>query len=532
MWRPTRSRPSGSSLTQHFTVGSPTCATHGTVRRGSAWYRLALRDQPNDWVSRAAGSSGSPLPTSQGRSRPKDSPTGWIHLHLRANDFGFFFSLMRASICPNPSKSSIEVGRPPQPPPGKGCVDVTRGSRDYPGRTARRFRFNHSLDRAARKRGHASTFRLLAMALVAAVVAGPISGTWQLPFHGPAANAAAKQLVDGWSLSGIATLQSGFPLSPQLGYNPTGNGDTRNPVRPNRVAGFSGPLYAKTVQQWFNPAAFSAPYPGTFGNAGRDTLTGPGLSELDLSLAKSTTIHERLRAQFRAEFFNVLNHSNFTTPNAVVYSSDPNPEDPYGSSGGFADGGGYQRNGDYFTADPVRGEASVLAILRHTDARLPRDVAKRPAIDLPRTRVPHISLVFREMWGATVGRPFTTWTDTSRSAVVATSREKRARYPEFPARGTGHGCAGFAGFFATLVACRHRCFARWHQLLRTLRIYWAQKLAGPTVLSPALRSEVRSRNRAGTSPEASGLPAGASQLHNAMVRAATESIGRHTEAFL
>jgi hypothetical protein len=108
-----------------------------------------------------------------------------------------------------------------------------------------------------------------------------------------------------------------------LGYNPTGNGDTRNPVRPNLVPGFHGPLYAKTPQQWFNPAAFSAPYPGTFGSIGRDTLTGPGLSELDLALVKNTTIHERLRAQFRAEFFNVLNHANFTTPNPVVFSSGP-----------------------------------------------------------------------------------------------------------------------------------------------------------------------------------------------------------------
>ena len=159
--------------------------------------------------------------------------------------------------------------------------------------------------------------------------AGAINGTWELPFsQGLLANPVAKELVGGWSLSGIATLQSGFPFSPQLGYNPTGNGDTRNPVRPNRATGFSGPLYGKTVQQWFNPAAFSAPYPGTFGNVGRDTLTGPGLTELDLALAKSTTIHERLRAQFRAEFFNVLNHSNFTTPNAVVFSSGATPKTP------------------------------------------------------------------------------------------------------------------------------------------------------------------------------------------------------------
>jgi hypothetical protein len=159
--------------------------------------------------------------------------------------------------------------------------------------------------------------------------AAAINGTWELPFsQGLLANPVASQLLGGWSLSGIATLQSGFPFSPQLGYNPTGNGDTRNPVRPNRTAGFSGPLYGKTVQQWFNPAAFSAPYPGTFGNVGRDTLTGPGLTELDLALAKNTTIHERLRAQFRAEFFNVLNHSNFTTPNAVVFSSGATPKTP------------------------------------------------------------------------------------------------------------------------------------------------------------------------------------------------------------
>ena len=68
--------------------------------------------------------------------------------------------------------------------------------------------------------------------------------------------------------------------------------------------------------------------PGTFGDAGRDTLSGPGLADLDVSLAKSTTIHEGLHAQFRAEFFNVLNHSNFTTPNAVVYSSGPTPKTP------------------------------------------------------------------------------------------------------------------------------------------------------------------------------------------------------------
>jgi hypothetical protein len=159
--------------------------------------------------------------------------------------------------------------------------------------------------------------------------AAAINGTWELPFSdGLLANPVAKQLVGGWSVSGIATIQSGFPLSPQLGYNPTGSGDTRNPVRPNLAPNFHGPLYAKTVAQWFNPAAFTAPYPGTFGNVGRDTLTGPGLAELDLALVKNTTIHEGLHAQFRAEFFNVLNRANFTTPNPVVFSSGPTPKAP------------------------------------------------------------------------------------------------------------------------------------------------------------------------------------------------------------
>jgi Carboxypeptidase regulatory-like domain len=158
-----------------------------------------------------------------------------------------------------------------------------------------------------------------------------INGTWELPFGRESlshANPLTRQVISGWSVSGIATLQSGFPFSPQLGYNPTGNGDTRNPVRPTLNPDFHGSLYSKSPNQWFNPAAFTAPYPGTFGDAGRDTLSGPGLADLDVSLAKSTTIREGLHAQFRAEFFNVLNHSNFTTPNAVVYSSGPTPKTP------------------------------------------------------------------------------------------------------------------------------------------------------------------------------------------------------------
>ena len=163
--------------------------------------------------------------------------------------------------------------------------------------------------------------------------AASINGSWELPFgqgHAVLRNAstAVNRLAAGWTLNGIASLQSGFPFSPQLGYNPTGNGDSRNPARPQLNPDFTGKQYSRTQKSWFNTDAFLAPYPGTFGNTSRDSLVGPGLTDVDLSLLKNTTIREGLHAQFRVEYFNVLNHSNFTTPNAVVFSAGPTPAKP------------------------------------------------------------------------------------------------------------------------------------------------------------------------------------------------------------
>jgi hypothetical protein len=73
--------------------------------------------------------------------------------------------------------------------------------------------------------------------------------------------------------------------------------------------------------QWFNPAAFLPPVTGTYGNVGRDVLFGPGLADLDFSALKMTSLTERIKLQFRAEFFNILNRANFGSPNAVVFSS-------------------------------------------------------------------------------------------------------------------------------------------------------------------------------------------------------------------
>ncbi len=123
-------------------------------------------------------------------------------------------------------------------------------------------------------------------------------------------NRYAGWLVGGWEASGILTLQSGRPFTALVG---TDNANVLGTVdRPNIVGnGNAGP---KTVQQWINVSAFQlAPF-GTFGNAGRNNLIGPGWKSLDVVLSRNFQIVERLSIQFRAESFNVVNHPNFDLP--------------------------------------------------------------------------------------------------------------------------------------------------------------------------------------------------------------------------
>ena len=159
------------------------------------------------------------------------------------------------------------------------------------------------------------------------------NNTWDLPVgHGHYllhdAGGALDRIAGGWSLSDIVTVQTGLPLTPQLGYNPTGSGDSRNPVRPDVNAAYSGALYTSggtsaRAARYFAPTAFSAPAYGTVGNLGRNTLTAPGFVAWDVSLRKTTRLTERARAEFRAEAFNILNHTNLGQPNPVVYTSGP-----------------------------------------------------------------------------------------------------------------------------------------------------------------------------------------------------------------
>jgi len=148
---------------------------------------------------------------------------------------------------------------------------------------------------------------------------GSFSGTYDLPF-------GKNRFIGGWQLNAIATLLSGFPITPQTGSNRSGDGDTRNPDRPSWNPAFSGPVIQGTPNQWFNPNAFVLPTPGTWGNVGRGVLSGPGLAEVDASLFKNFLLTERLNLQFRAECFNLQNRANFGTPNAIVFSNGvPSP---------------------------------------------------------------------------------------------------------------------------------------------------------------------------------------------------------------
>ena len=154
---------------------------------------------------------------------------------------------------------------------------------------------------------------------------GSISAHYEFPFgrnkHRPgSARGLVNLLIGGWQANGIATLLSGFPFTPQDGSNVSGDGDTRNPDRPDVNPSFSGPILLRKPAQWFSPNAFSLPAAGTYGNLGRGTFSGPGLADVDVSLAKDSALAEKIKVQFRAEFFNVLNRANFDTPNPILFS--------------------------------------------------------------------------------------------------------------------------------------------------------------------------------------------------------------------
>jgi len=128
------------------------------------------------------------------------------------------------------------------------------------------------------------------------------------------ASSLLDAIVGNWQLTGIVTLQSGQPFTPQLSIDNSGTAQYTD--RPNIVGnpetGAQGP------DGWFNAEAFAVPRPGTFGSAGRNILSGPAFKTVDFGLSKQFSFNEQRYLQFRAEFFNLFNHPNLTLPNRFI----------------------------------------------------------------------------------------------------------------------------------------------------------------------------------------------------------------------
>jgi hypothetical protein len=150
-----------------------------------------------------------------------------------------------------------------------------------------------------------------------------LSAIYELPFKG-------NQFVEGWQLAAVLQAQSGNPVN-IVTSNSMVNG-VANTLRPD----LTGPIkIIGEVERWFDTSVFT---PVThFGNLGRNVVIGPGFNNTDFSVIKNTKLGERVRAQFRAEFFDLFNHANFGQPGNMVgspaFGRITNTRFPTGESG-------------------------------------------------------------------------------------------------------------------------------------------------------------------------------------------------------
>ena len=185
-----------------------------------------------------------------------------------------------------------------------------------------------------------------------------VNVSYELPF-GPgrrflaADSGALAHVVRDWQVNTIVTVQSGFPFTPLLGFNQSRNGDTRFPDRPDWKEGADrANVILGTPERWFDPTVFSLPLAGTYGNVGRNVLTGPGLATVALSVFKDIDLPGRAMLQFRAEAFNLLNRTNFATPTNLVLNTDGSVR---------ATAGSHHADLNDVAADSVRGQGHLVA---------------------------------------------------------------------------------------------------------------------------------------------------------------------------
>jgi hypothetical protein len=165
--------------------------------------------------------------------------------------------------------------------------------------------------------------------------------SYDFPFRG---SGVMGKLISGWQMSGIIKSQSGIPFSVTtarvpgdglvvgaFGGSPSYRPDLKPGSSNNPISGVSigcGSIAAGTPlgtpDLYFDPCVFENPAFGVYGTAGRHTVIGPRYNSLDFSLLKSTPVREGQTLQFRAEFFNILNHANFSNPAAGIFDSRGN----------------------------------------------------------------------------------------------------------------------------------------------------------------------------------------------------------------
>jgi hypothetical protein len=155
---------------------------------------------------------------------------------------------------------------------------------------------------------------------------------WDLPGHDGSA------LLGGWQFNGIVSLRSGVPFTPALGAtNWSRSGSTSGEDRPSLRPGVqAGDLILGGPDRYFDTSAFVLPAQGTFGNAGRNLLTGASYAMTNVSLVKNTKIGALGgggQLQLRLELFNLLNRPNFATPDRVVFAAAAANESPLPTAG-------------------------------------------------------------------------------------------------------------------------------------------------------------------------------------------------------
>ena len=164
-----------------------------------------------------------------------------------------------------------------------------------------------------------------------------LNSQYRFPWGKNLTSGVSKAALGGWTIKGILQAGSGFPFNIQTGFNNSRNGDRNQPDRPDLTPGRrNDPIHGttsgcpgipagqklRTADRYYDPCAFTLPAAGTYWNLGRNTVTGPQLFNVDFALAKTTPIHEGMNLDFRAEFFNLLNHTNLDSPARLNFSGD------------------------------------------------------------------------------------------------------------------------------------------------------------------------------------------------------------------